>query len=142
MALSEDRELSDVGKYLIQEIIERKAEEIRAEKILNRWSYTAIICLVVGGGYFLLNFYYSYSFIHVLANDIFMFCIIALFGISLLQVKLAKDKLEKAEEDYDNLRAEMIERSEEIWNTEQLLKDRDYVYELLKKNYDVNLYHK
>ncbi len=142
MKLNEDRQLSNVGKYLIAEIIERKAEEVRAEKILNRWSYTSIICLVIGGCYFLVNFYYSYSFIHVLANDFFMFCIIALFGISLLQVKLAKNKLDKAEDDYDQLRSEMIERSEEIWNTEELWKERDYVYEQLKKKFDVNLYHK
>lgn len=142
MSLKDDSQLSDVGKVLIEEIIERKLEEVKAEKLLNRWSYTTIICLIIGGIYFVLNFSYSFHFLHALINDIFMLIIAAIFGICLIQVKLAKKKLDKAEEEYDSLRYEMIERCEEIWNTEELWRERDFVYEQLKKKYDVNLYHK
>lgn len=134
--------LSKVGKVLIEEIIARKLEEKKAEKSLYRWSYTAIASAMIFGGYILYYLHPNERFLHAMTTDIFMMILFGILAVSLLQVKISKDKLAKAEEEYDLLREEMIERAEEIWNSDELWKFRDEVYEKLKETYDVNLYHK
>lgn len=136
------KKMSDVGIVLIQTLIERKEKEKQAEKRLYLWSIISIVCLILGCGYFLLYINRAFEFLSFLLNNQFFLLICCMFAISLLQVNLAKKKLDKAEEEYDSLRYEIIERAEEIWNTEELWKERDLLYDELKKKFDVNLYHK
>ncbi len=55
-------------------------------------------------------------------------------------MKVLYTKREKAEKEYHALRSEIIDRSKDLWK-EDSWKKRNEVYELMKKEWDINLYH-
>jgi hypothetical protein len=54
---------------------------------------------------------------------------------------LIKKKLDKAEKEFQLLRCEIINKSKQLWEKEEEWKNRHKVFEMMKKNYDINLYH-
>ena len=49
--------------------------------------------------------------------------------------------MDKAEKEYQLLRCEIITKSKLLWEKESEWKNRHKVFEMMKKNYDINLYH-
>lgn len=52
-----------------------------------------------------------------------------------------KRKCDKAEEEFHSLRCEIIQKSTDLWKEEQQWKERHKLFELMKKEYDINLYY-
>ncbi|WP_078553227.1 DUF2663 family protein [Bacillus alkalicellulosilyticus] len=138
------RYVSSIGIVLLDTLVERKNKEKKIETLLTNWSLTTLGCLLLGCIYG----YYTFSSQNVqnkldgMASNILLFVFIGILAVCLSQIKLVKKKLEKAEDEFDALRFEVIERSEELWDTKERWKNREKVYELMKNEYDVNLFHK
>ncbi|WP_345840725.1 DUF2663 family protein [Bacillus sp. P14.5] len=86
---------------------------------------------------------YSYSFESAFSamfskeGHLYVFLLlVGMFGA----VKVLYTKREKAEKEYHALRSEIIDRSKDLWK-EDSWKKRNEVYELMKKEWDINLYH-
>ncbi|WP_216831657.1 DUF2663 family protein [Alkalihalobacterium elongatum] len=132
--------VSDMGLVLIETLIERKITEQTAEKYLQRATFSTLLCLGLGVVYILLQGT-SLNFLTLITNG-FVYFYIALFLICLIFMKNAKKKLDKAEKEYEELRSEVIDRQEQLWDTKELWTKRHELFSLLNKEYSVNLFHK
>jgi len=65
-----------------------------------------------------------------------LLCAAALWGMS----KIWFDKREKAEKEFHALRCEIIDKSKDLWKGESW-KERHKVFEMMQKEFDINLYH-
>ncbi len=63
-------------------------------------------------------------------------------AFAFFQVKYYYLKSEKAEKEFDALREELIERSTELWYTEEQWNNRKQVYDKMNKDYGINLFFK
>ncbi|WP_070121174.1 DUF2663 family protein [Bacillus marinisedimentorum] len=70
-------------------------------------------------------------------NLLFLFILAVQYAV-LLTYKMKEDM---AKEEYENLRIEIISRSEEFWKTEDQWKERAEVFRYLKDFYEINLFH-
>ncbi len=71
------------------------------------------------------------------ANLMFLMALAVQYAM-LLTYKMKEDM---AKEDYENLRIEIISRSEEFWKNEEQWRERAEVFRYLKDVYDINLFH-
>ncbi|RDI42958.1 DUF2663 family protein [Falsibacillus pallidus] len=139
-------ELADqTTKQLLENVVKRKR---KFDKL--KWRHFLVIWTSVF--YTLALFYYLYKFIMVKysysfadmfsvfiqkQSDLYLLLIsAALFGAA----KILYEKKEKAEKEYHALRCEIIDRSKDLWKEERW-KSRHKVFEMMKKEYDINLYH-
>ncbi|OLO42610.1 hypothetical protein BTR23_00935 [Alkalihalophilus pseudofirmus] len=132
--------VSDTGLVLIETLIERKMTEKMAEKVLQRATIATLLCLGLGVIYILLQGT-SLNFLTLITND-FLYVYIGLFIICSIIMKHAKKKLDKAEKEYEELRSEVIDRQEQLWDTKELWEKRHFLFTFLKEEYSVNLFHK
>ncbi|MGG3470819.1 YpbF family protein [Neobacillus pocheonensis] len=87
---------------------------------------------------------YSYSFAEMFSafvndsrNFTFLVFTVGMYGT----MNLLKEKKDKAEKEYHELRCEIVDRSKDYWKKEEEWKSRHLVFEVMKKHYDINLYH-
>lgn len=52
-----------------------------------------------------------------------------------------RKKREKKEKEYHELRCEIVDRSKDLWKKDEEWANRHLVFEMMKNNYDINLYH-
>lgn len=62
---------------------------------------------------------------------------VGLFGY----MNLLKYQVDKAEKEFHALRCEIIDKSPDLWSSTEAWQKRHIVFELLKRKYDINLYH-
>ncbi len=141
--LSEDTD--QATKQMLQHLIERKRK-------LNYYQRTHKLFLLISIIYTLCVFYfmnrfiivpYSYSlyelFTLLVNNTKYLYIIllsVGFFGVS----NILFNKKEKYEKEYHDLRCEIIDRSKDLWKGDAW-KNRHKVFQMMKKNYDINLYH-
>lgn len=87
---------------------------------------------------------YSYSFLEMfsafLQRDFNLWYLVTTIGMYGL-MNLLKTKREKAEKEYHALRCEIVDRSKDLWKKEEEWKSRHLVFEMMKKEFDINLFH-
>ncbi|WP_209122550.1 DUF2663 family protein [Alkalihalobacillus sp. BA299] len=132
--------VSDTGLVLVETLIERKTTEQNAEKLLQRASLATLLCLGLGVVYIILQGA-SLDFLTLITNG-FLYLYIGLFLICSISMKHAKKKLDKAEKEYEELRSEVIDRQEQLWDTRELWEKRHELFIFLNEEYSVNLFHK
>ena len=135
-----DQYVSQVGFVLLETLIGRKNSEKSAEKFLQTATLATLACLGLGVAYIILNVE-TFNFLSFLSN-LYLFAFITLFAVCSFITKYAKKKLDKAEKEYEELRYEIIDRQEELWDTRERWQKRHELFEWLAKEYDVNLFHK
>ena len=74
-------------------------------------------------------------------NDVVAMFLIGISIIGFGAMNLLKQEKEKKEKEYQELRCEIVDRSKDLWKKEEEWKNRHIVFELMKKKYDINLYH-
>ncbi len=92
--------------------------------------------------YIVVPYSYPFSvcfsvFVDHFSHFLFLAAAIGLYGYMVL----IKKKLDKAEKEFQLLRCEIINKSKQLWEKEEEWKNRHKVFEMMKKNYDINLYH-
>ncbi|MFK9095370.1 DUF2663 family protein [Bacillus salipaludis] len=129
-------------------------ENVRKRKVkfdnLKKWHYISIYLTLFFAFIFFVYFYFniaghhSYSFLAIISaalNDTFNMFVLTMTLIGLGAMNLLKQQKEKKEKEYQELRCEIVDRSKDLWKREEEWKNRHVVFEIMKKQYDINLYH-
>ena len=141
-----DDRTDPAAKKMLQKVVERKQkyDHFVFRHLIIMWSSIAVAFV-----YFLYLYYtviepYSYSFAAVfsvyvdnLIHLYMLMIVIGLFGL----MNVYRQKRDKAEKEFHALRCEIIDKSKDLWKKEDEWKHRHIVFEMMKKNYDINLYH-
>ncbi|GGH79116.1 flagellar basal body-associated protein FliL [Pullulanibacillus pueri] len=138
-------EISEHTYYLLNKVKERKRKKDNYKKILYSLSLMVLILCAValytlfdGQG---TQAEETISIANMLQNTFFTRILVAFLGVFTLW-RFASKKYEEVDKEYEKLRIEIIERSQELWSHTY---DKDSVvqaYHTLKQDYDINLYHK
>ena len=87
---------------------------------------------------------YSYSFAAMfsafVSSSVNFYLLIVIMG-TFGYMNLLREKRDKAEKEFHALRCEIIDKSKDLWKKEEAWSQRHQVYEMMKSNYDINLYH-
>jgi len=78
-----------------------------------------------------------YAFVSKNINVYLLIITIGFFGM----MNVLKDKREKAENEFHELRREIIDKSKDLWKKDEAWETRHIVFEMMKREYDINLYH-
>ncbi|MED4227084.1 DUF2663 family protein [Neobacillus cucumis] len=117
---------------------------------VKKWHYISIYGTLFFAFIFSVDFYinfykqYSLSFIALLSaviNDTVAVYILAFTIVGFGAMNLLKQQKDKKEKEYHELRCEIVDRSKDLWKREDDWKNRHIVFEIMKKQYDINLYH-
>jgi hypothetical protein len=136
----------EATKQMLENVRKRKQKFDDAKK----WHYFAIYSTLSFAFLFFSYFYltvakiYSYSFFAMFSaavndsvNVLLFFVTLCLFGA----MNLLKQQKDKKEKEYQELRCEIVDRSKDLWKKEDQWGNRHIIFEMMKKNYDINLYH-
>ncbi|MFS0781350.1 DUF2663 family protein [Bacillus sp. 1P06AnD] len=133
-------------KRMLQNVIERKK---KFDYLKKKHFRTTLVTLLLG---FLLILYvyvfyvkpFSFSYLDMLTRFVghstsLLYCAAA-FGAYGYMLVLKKKK-DKAEKEFHALRCEIVDRSKDLWKPEAAWKDRHKIFQLMKDQYDINLFH-
>lgn len=133
-------------KRMLQNVVDRKR---KFEALKKKHYWTTIAALALGFFFiiYMYNFYiipYSYSLFDMLTKFIedtnsFLYCAASLGAYGYMLI--LKRKVDKAEKEYHALRCEIVDRSKDLWKQETAWKVRHHIFDTMKKEYDINLYH-
>jgi hypothetical protein len=140
-----DDHTDQATKQLLQHVVDKKKkfDKIKHTHILSVWASMTSASLFLLYVYVFIVFPYSYSFFTMFSMfaDRFyhMFFLVTVFGLYGYMMIL-KQKRDKAEKEFHELRKEIIHKSKDLWQQEKEWKSRHKVFEMMKKRYDINLY--
>jgi hypothetical protein len=141
-----DEHTDQATRQMLQNVVvrKRKFDAVKRKHIMSIWAVMILSLMLLLYIYFYIAIPYSYSFFamfSVFVDDsvhfIFLLSTVGLYGYMIL----LKHKRDKAEKEYHGLRCEIIDRSKDLWKQQEEWKNRHKVFEMMKKNYDINLYH-
>lgn len=133
-------------KQMLQKVVERKRkfDAFTFRHLVVMWATVFLSLIYIYFLYKTVAVPYSYSFAAMFSAfvdktyNLYLLVIIGgLFGL----MNLLREKREKAEKEFHALRCEIIDKSKDLWKHEDSWKKRHKVFEMMKKNYDINLYH-
>jgi len=133
-------------KKMLNNLIDRKRkfDRYKSRHLLSVWITIGLITVYFYYLYITVMKPYSYSFAEIFsvyvqnsANLYFLVLTVGTYGLMIL----LKEKREKAEKEYHALRCEIVDRSKDLWKKEEEWKNRHVVFEIMKKTFDINLYH-
>lgn len=140
-------QVPEVTRISLNELIERKQEKNRFKLAGTK---AAIFLIVV---FALLLLYTSITkqellsrfsqqvFQSVVSDPIVLLLVgCVLFGF--MQMQYFSKKHQEADDDFETLRFDLIERSEELWPDFKQWNNRHVVFAYMNETYDINLYHK
>lgn len=140
-----DERTDPATKEMLQKVVNKKKkfDRNKARHIYSIWSTMLLITVYL---VYLnmtvmehsINFAAMFSsYVEDSINLYFLIFTVGSFGL----MNLLKEKREKAEKEYHDLRCEIIDRSKDLWKKEDEWKNRHIVFEMMKQHFDINLYH-
>ncbi len=137
---------SNVVKVMLDELVLRQEKLTRMERARIYWALFVLACLaaLLFFSYDLLTWRQSTitgNLLNVATSEPLLLILVALIIIGMMQVRLFVKKSTKAEDEFESLRKEVIERNSELWEGDHLWQQREAIYSYMKKNYGINLYH-
>ncbi len=141
-----DERTDQATRRMLQKVVERKQryDHLKSRHLIVMWS-----TIIISFGYFVYLYYnlfqpFSYSFAVVFSNFVNqssnLYCLILIIGLYGL-MNVIRGKRDKAEKEFHALRCEIIDKSKDLWKKEDEWKNRHLVFEMMKENYDINLFH-
>ena len=141
-----DERTDQATRKMLQKVVERKKkyDRLASRHLIVMWS-----TILISFFYFIYLYYYlfqpySYSFsaifssyVNQSSNLYLLIFIIGLYGY----MNLIRGKRDKAEKEFHALRCEIIDKSKDLWKKEDEWKNRHIVFEMMKENFDINLFH-
>ena len=133
-------------KKMLQNVIDRKKkfDRYKSRHLMSVWVTIGLITVYFYYLYITVFKPYSYSFAEIFsvyvqnsANLYFLILTVGTYGLMIL----FKEKREKAEKEYQALRCEIVDRSKDLWKKEEEWKNRHIVFDMMKKKFDINLFH-
>jgi len=141
-----DERTDQATRQMLQKVVERKRkyEHLKLRHLIVMWATVFAAFLYLYYLYQTVLDPYSYSFAAMFsayvdnsANLYYLVFTVGLYGF----MNLLQKKRDKAENEYNALRCEIIDKSKDLWKQEDQWKNRHLVFEMMKSNYDINLYH-
>lgn len=141
-----DERTDQVTKKMLQKVVERKRKYdiLHFRHLVVMWTTIFSAFLFFFYIYKTIAIPYSHSFavmfsqfVENIKNLYSLIFIGGLFGF----MNVLREKRDKAEKEFHALRCEIIDKSTDLWNKEDQWKNRHIVFEMMKKEYDINLYH-
>ncbi|MET3696148.1 uncharacterized protein DUF2663 [Bacillus oleivorans] len=133
-------------KQLLQLAVnkKRKFDKFKRYHLLSVW------CTVISA--FLFLYYvnntviepYSDSFqlmISAFVDHPYHLYMVLIVGGSFGGMNVLRKKRSKAEDEYHELRREIVDRSKDLWKHEEAWRKRHLVLDMMKKEFNINLYH-
>jgi apolipoprotein N-acyltransferase len=137
--------MDEVTRQMLLGVIEKKQKWERLKKKVFS------LQLVTFGGFALFSIYILFYLIFpsstwkalingFLGKTVHLYILLLLFTLY-WTVLYYKGKCDKAEEEFHSLRCEIIQKSIDLWKEEQQWKERHKLFEMMKREYDINLYY-
>ncbi|MFB6465972.1 DUF2663 family protein [Cytobacillus sp. Hz8] len=141
-----DEHTDQATKQMLQKVVDKKKKfdkyKFRHNMVIWLTIMTAFIYLLYL--YYSIILPYSYSFAAMFSafvdnsKNLYMLILtIGLYGF----MNLLRQKQEKAEKEFLDLRREIVDKSKDLWKKEEAWKSRHHVFEMMKKHYDINLFY-
>ncbi|WML45146.1 YpbF family protein [Neobacillus sp. PS3-40] len=133
-------------KQMLENVRKRKVKFDKSKRLhtISIWATLVLTSIYFIYLYFTIAKLYSYSFAAMFSafvndsnNLSFLVVTVGLYGF----MNVLKQKKEKKEKEFHELRCEIVDRSKDLWKKEMEWKNRHIVFEMMKTNYDINLYH-
>jgi hypothetical protein len=144
--LSLDERTDPATKQMLQNVVKKKR---KFDKYKFSHNLSIVVTLVLTSwflSYFyqLIGKYSSNSFLDIfsifLSDQKNLLFLLTLTGVY-VGMNVLKKQREKFEKEFHGLRCEIVDRSKDLWKKEEEWKNRHVVFEMMKKEYDINLYH-
>ncbi|WP_026694792.1 DUF2663 family protein [Peribacillus kribbensis] len=141
-----DEQTDEATKQMLQAVVNRKR---KFKKYKQNHLMTVNACLIISMMFLLYIYFfiakpYSYSFFSMFSvfvnssvNFVCLVLSISMYGYMIV----LKKKKDKAEKEFHALRCEIIDKSKHLWKKDSSWNSRHKVFEMMKKNFDINLYH-
>lgn len=136
----------EATKQMLIKCVEKKRKFDKLDTQLKFVTWLSIFITFFITYYFYKTIYvpYSYSFDALftafVSKKINGYILLILIGF-FCYMKVLKDQKEKAEKEFDELRREIIDKSKDLWKKDEAWETRHIVFEMMKREYDINLYH-
>ncbi|MHC0036083.1 DUF2663 family protein [Pseudoneobacillus sp. C159] len=141
-----DENTDPATKQMLKNVVKKK-KKFDTYKFAHNLSITMTLAIT---GWFLMYLYHFISirsgssfldvFAYFLSQDKNLFVFLLLLG-SFFGMNILKTQRDKFDKEFHGLRCEIVDRSKDLWKKEEEWKSRHIVFELMKKKYDINLYH-
>jgi len=136
----------EATKQMLQNVVKRKRKFDKYQKL-----HLVILWVTLILAFFYLYYIYkrvigpySYSFYEMFSafvrlpyNEFVVAILAGLFGY----MNVLKKKVDKYEKEFHLLRCEIIDKATDLWRKDEEWENRHYIFEMMKKEYDINLYH-
>lgn len=141
-----DERTDPATKQMLQKVVEKKQkyETLKFRHLLVMWATVFSSFFYFYYLYRVIITPYSYSFSSMFSayvdhsvNFYALAFIVGCYGF----MNLLKEKRDKAEKEYHALRCEIIDKSKDLWKKEDAWNNRHLVFEMMKENFDINLFH-
>lgn len=141
-----DDRTDQATKQMLHNVVQRKK---KFEAFKSKHMYVMWITIFLASFYFLhllisVGKPYSYSFASMfsafVSNSVNFYLLMLIMGAYGF-MNLLREKRDKAEKEFHALRCEIIDKSKDLWKKEDAWSNRHHVYEMMKKTFDINLYH-
>nr|WP_295972358.1 YpbF family protein [uncultured Bacillus sp.] len=141
-----DERTDAATKKMLLKVVERKGkyEQLKSRHLLVMWSTIFITFCYFLYLYDYLFIPYSYSFAAIFSvfvsrswNLFMLLLVIGLFGL----MNILRENRDKAEKEFHALRCEIIDKAKDLWKKDEQWQNRHLVFEMMKNNYDINLFH-
>lgn len=140
--------MDEVTMKVLNELIDRKQEEKRWKSSITR---TAFFLLVMFSA--LLAYFFLFKQGHNVTDTLFGFreklfsdpaFVVLSLGLlaGLVRLQFVSKEHEEADDDFEDLRCEFIERCEDFFSDQEQWRSRHLVFDYFQKEYDINLFHK
>jgi hypothetical protein len=138
--------LPDFTEHTVKSLIKKKDKETKIGKRLNFSGFSCIGIILFMAVYVYLitegTSNIGRSALSFILSDPILLLIIAALFCTFFYINYYKHKFDKAENDVDKIREDIIDRSTEFWNTPDLMKKRYQLFKFLKDKKDIDLFHK
>ena len=138
--------LDEVGQVIINDLKKLKKKHQKKEAELTFYKGALILIAALFLAYVFIftvlpyRFYYS-SMISVLINDVYHYIFVGMLVTIHYRLKFLDKKADKAEQEFNALRREVIQRTEELWPEGEKRNNRHrFLKEMLEKH-NINLYY-
>jgi uncharacterized membrane protein len=135
-----------VAKQMLQSVVDKKQKFDKANEKEKRVRWLLIGCLGLICIYLLFSFQqlslvtYRSVISFVLSSFYHLIIILIIFSLYYYLLEIRK-KSEKAEKEFHDLRCEIIQKSADLWRGAEAWRERQHVFSMMKKEFDVNLYY-
>lgn len=141
-----DHKTDEATKIMLQKVIDkkRKYEKLKKSHLFVLWT-----TILSSFSFFIYLFYtvvdpnahsFAMMFSVFVSNTMHLYVLMILIGCYGM-MNLLREKRDKAESEFHTLRCEIIDKSTDLWSGKDAWQQRHLVFDMMKKQFDINLYY-